>query len=202
MASRRSRVRTPPAPPTIEHAILRLHSAKRIQRALLRRTNKRSWRASGLPQRQLLARIEESRSLEACLFRRVCHSECGSSTRNANQEAEGSTLYRRVVERVPVKPGRSRVRTPPAPPVTDMRFHVYILRSESSERFYAGQTKDLAQRVAYHNADYSLPLKNRGPWKLVYSEVYATRSEAVRRETQIKRQKDRHFIDELLSASR
>src|SRR4029077_2526830 len=112
----RSRVRTPPAPPTIEHAILRLHSAKRIQGALLRRTNKRSWRASGLPQRQLLARIEESRSLEACLFRRLCHSEGGSSRRNTNQEAEGSTLYRRVVERVPVKPGRSRARPPPAPP--------------------------------------------------------------------------------------
>jgi len=83
-----------------------------------------------------------------------------------------------------------------------MRFYVYILRSESSGRYYVGQTKDLGERVAYHNANYSLALKNRGPWKLVYSEEYATRSAAVRRETQIKRQKDRHFIEELLSASR
>jgi putative endonuclease len=83
-----------------------------------------------------------------------------------------------------------------------MQFHVYILQSESSGRYYVGQTKDLAQRVAYHNANYSLALKNRGLWKLVYSEGYATRSEAVRREMQIKRQKDRRFIEELLSASR
>jgi len=83
-----------------------------------------------------------------------------------------------------------------------MRFYVYILQSESSGRYYVGQTKDLAKRVAYHNANYSLALKNRGPWKLVYSESYATRSEAVRREMQIKRQKDRRFIDALLSASR
>jgi putative endonuclease len=83
-----------------------------------------------------------------------------------------------------------------------MRFYVYILQSESSGRFYVGQTKDLAQRVAYHNANYSLALKNRGPWKLVYSEVCATQSEAVRREMQIKRQRDRRFIEELLSASR
>jgi len=83
-----------------------------------------------------------------------------------------------------------------------MRFYVYILQSESSGRYYVRQTKDLAKRVAYHNANYSLALKNRGPWKLVYSESYATRSEAVRREVQIKRQKDRRFIDALLSASR
>ena len=51
-----------------------------------------------------------------------------------------------------------------------MRFYVYILQSESSGRYYVGQTKDLAKRVAYHNANYSLALKNRGPWKLVYSE--------------------------------
>jgi putative endonuclease len=83
-----------------------------------------------------------------------------------------------------------------------MKFHVYILQSESSGRYYVGQTKELVQRVAYHNADYSLALRNRGPWKLVYSEEYSTRSEAVRRELQIKKQKDRRFIEGLLSASR
>jgi hypothetical protein len=44
-----------------------------------------------------------------------------------------------------------------------MHFYLYILRSEGSGRFYIGQTKDLAQRVAYHNASYSKSLKNREP---------------------------------------
>ncbi len=83
-----------------------------------------------------------------------------------------------------------------------MNFFVYILQSESSGRYYIGQTKDLEERVAYHNANYSRALKNRGPWKLIYYERYATRSEAVRREIYIKRQKDRRFIEELRSASR
>jgi len=55
-------------------------------------------------------------------------------------------------------------------------FSVYILQSESSGRYYVGHTKALNQRVAYHNANYSRALKNRGPWKLIHSENYATRA--------------------------
>ena len=42
-------------------------------------------------------------------------------------------------------------------------FGVYILQSQSTGRYYVGQTKDLQKRVAYHNANYSRALKNRGP---------------------------------------
>jgi putative endonuclease len=83
-----------------------------------------------------------------------------------------------------------------------MTFFVYILQSKSTGRYYVGQTKNLHQRVAYHNANYSRSLKNRGPWKLVHFEEYLSRSEAVRREAHIKKQKDRKYIERLLSASR
>ena len=83
-----------------------------------------------------------------------------------------------------------------------MPFHVYILQSEATGRYYVGQTKDLRERLTYHNAGYSLSLRNRGPWKLVYSESYATRSEAVLREQSLKRQKSRESIERLVSASR
>jgi putative endonuclease len=83
-----------------------------------------------------------------------------------------------------------------------MPFHIYILLSEKTNRYYVGQTIDVAARLAYHNANYSLALKNRGPWKLVYSEEYATRADAVRRERQIKSWKDRRMIEKLLGASR
>lgn len=81
-------------------------------------------------------------------------------------------------------------------------FFVYILQSQSTGRYYIGQTKNLPERVAYHNANYSRALKNRGPWKLVYREEYGTRGEAVRRERQIKSWKDRSLIERLVSASR
>ncbi|MGH9686516.1 MAG: GIY-YIG nuclease family protein [Candidatus Acidiferrales bacterium] len=81
-------------------------------------------------------------------------------------------------------------------------YHVYILQSVSSGRYYVGQTVDLVSRVAYHNANYSKSLKNRGPWKLLYSEKYATRAEAMRRERQIKSWKDRDLIGGLVNGSR
>ncbi|MBI3405342.1 MAG: GIY-YIG nuclease family protein [Acidobacteria bacterium] len=83
-----------------------------------------------------------------------------------------------------------------------MAYFVYILQSESSGRYYVGQTKDLEERFKYHNSNYSKALRNRGPWKLVYFEEFETRAEAVRRERYIKRQKDRAYIEHLLSASR
>jgi putative endonuclease len=83
-----------------------------------------------------------------------------------------------------------------------MAFHVYILRSESTNGFYVGQTQNVEERLAYHNANYSKSLKNRGPWKLLYLESYRTRSEAVCRERQIKSWKDRAMIERLVSASR
>ena len=83
-----------------------------------------------------------------------------------------------------------------------MLFYLYILRSQISGRFYVGQTQDVAKRLAYHNANYSKSLKNRGPWELFYTETYASRSDAMRRERQIKSWKDRKLIEQLPGASR
>jgi putative endonuclease len=83
-----------------------------------------------------------------------------------------------------------------------MAYYVYILQSESTGRYYVGQTGHLEERVRYHQSNYSKALKNRGPWKLRHFEEYLTRSEAMRREAYIKRQKDRRFNESLISASR
>ena len=83
-----------------------------------------------------------------------------------------------------------------------MGCHVYILRSLTTQRFYVGQAQDVKERLAYHNANYSKSLRDRGPWKLVRTEEYATRAEAMRRERQIKSWKDRSMIERLVGASR
>ena len=81
-------------------------------------------------------------------------------------------------------------------------YYLYILQSETTGRFYTGQAQDVSERLSYHNANYSKSLRNRGPWRLVYTEQYKTRSEALLRERQIKSWKDRRMIEKLLSASR
>lgn len=64
---------------------------------------------------------------------------------------------------------------------------VYILQCKD-DTLYTGITDDLLQRVAAHNtgkgAKYT---RGRGPVRVVYSEICADRSQALRREIQIKR---------------
>jgi putative endonuclease len=77
-------------------------------------------------------------------------------------------------------------------------YFAYILRSETSGKTYVGQTADLERRVSEHNdPDHSAvkyTTKNKGPWKLIHSEEFSTRSEAMRREKWLKSGVGREWI--------
>ncbi len=80
-------------------------------------------------------------------------------------------------------------------------FTVYILQSQTSGRFYVGHTEDLEERIHRHNSGQTKSGRNRGPWKLVYSAEYSTRSEAMRREMQIKSWKSHRYLQKLIQES-
>ena len=62
----------------------------------------------------------------------------------------------------------------------------YILRCADGT-LYTGWTNDLEKRVAAHNAGTGAKYtKGRGPVSLIYSESFATKEEAMRREFAIK----------------
>ena len=65
-------------------------------------------------------------------------------------------------------------------------FFVYIIESAVDNSFYIGQTKDLIKRVKYHNEGLSKYTSKKTPWKLVYSEEFNTRTEAIKRERFLK----------------
>ena len=83
-----------------------------------------------------------------------------------------------------------------------MPFYTYVLRSKSSGRFYVGHTENLTKRIFEHNNERTPSIRNRGPWELFHSELFPTRSEAARREREIKRMKSRLYIESLARASR
>jgi putative endonuclease len=80
-----------------------------------------------------------------------------------------------------------------------MTFNVYILQSQTSGRFYCGQTKNLEQRIRHHNdPDYRPDATTRrfkGPWLLVWKELHDDRSAAMSRERKIKRQGIQRFLN-------
>ncbi len=83
-----------------------------------------------------------------------------------------------------------------------MNYTVYILESEGSGRYYVGSTADLEDRLERHNRGRSKYTKSGIPWKVVFTEHYDTRGEAVRREKQIKNRKSRSYIEGLIRTSR
>jgi putative endonuclease len=54
-------------------------------------------------------------------------------------------------------------------------FTVYILFSATTEKYYTGQTQDLDNRIAEHNAGETASIKNGIPWQIVYIVELQTR---------------------------
>jgi putative endonuclease len=79
-----------------------------------------------------------------------------------------------------------------------MDFIVYILFSETKNRFYIGFTSSLEERLIRHNQKSKGFTGSVDDWKVVYTENYQTKELAHQRELQIKSWKSRIKIQELI----
>ena len=67
-----------------------------------------------------------------------------------------------------------------------MLFYTYIIEN-SSGIFYKGSTSDYLRRLEQHNAGLSRYTRGKGPWKLVFVQIFQTRKEAEQQEIKLKR---------------
>ena len=76
-----------------------------------------------------------------------------------------------------------------------MNYFVYILGSHKNSQFktYVGYTNNLSKRLFIHNKGKGAKSTRGRIWKVIYSEKYSTKSEAISREYYIK--KNRKFRD-------
>lgn len=75
-------------------------------------------------------------------------------------------------------------------------YTVYVLYNSTASRVYIGQTKDIIKRLNQHNSGTNKKhhtAKFQGKWELIYQELVATRSEAIKREKQLKSSRGREF---------
>jgi putative endonuclease len=80
-----------------------------------------------------------------------------------------------------------------------MSFYTYVLYSENFNKIYIGQSSDLEKRFWEHNNGFSKYTKRYIPWKIIYKETFESRSEAMKREKELKSQKGREYIWQLLN---
>lgn len=79
-----------------------------------------------------------------------------------------------------------------------MKYHLYILQSQSTGCYYCGHTDDLERRIRQHNdPDYKLNATTRrfkGSWELVWNEHYRVCGKAMIRERQIRKHGFKRFL--------
>ena len=79
-----------------------------------------------------------------------------------------------------------------------MSYYVYILKSKKDNKHYIGSTSDVNARIQYHNQGKQRSTKSRIPFELIYTEEYSTKTEAERREKEIKSYKGGNSFKKLI----
>lgn len=65
-------------------------------------------------------------------------------------------------------------------------YKVYILKSFKNNKHYIGHSENLEKRLSEHNRGDVRSTKNGKPWSIIYIENYESKSEARKRELEIK----------------
>lgn len=73
-------------------------------------------------------------------------------------------------------------------------YTVYILLSEKDNKRYIGFTDNLVRRLFEHNSGLVKSTKNRKPLKLIYTEQFENKSDAMNRERFFKSGFGRSFL--------
>ena len=79
-------------------------------------------------------------------------------------------------------------------------WYTYIIYSESIRKFYTGFTDNLNRRLERHNSGWGKFTSSGIPWRLVYFERFTSKTEAIKRENEIKKKKSRKYIESLINA--
>jgi putative endonuclease len=76
---------------------------------------------------------------------------------------------------------------------------VYILFSDAIQQYYIGYTsQDPKERLAKHLANHRGFTARAKDWKIVYTEVFSAKADALQREKQIKNWKSKLRITQLI----
>jgi len=80
-------------------------------------------------------------------------------------------------------------------------FTVYVLYSKDYNKIYIGFTSDLVQRFLSHNelGKKGWTIKFR-PWQLIHTEEFQLKSDAIKREKELKTATGRNYIWSLIKA--
>ena len=82
-----------------------------------------------------------------------------------------------------------------------MKYYVYIIYSQSKDKYYIGYTHNPQERLEEHNLGATTSTRPGRPWILVYAEELTDKTSAIKREREIKKMKSRKYIERQISGN-
>jgi putative endonuclease len=74
-------------------------------------------------------------------------------------------------------------------------FHVYIIESETTNKWYYGFTERIPmERLLEHNGNHHHFTANNGPWKLIFTRNFENKKHALSFEKKLKPLRNKKFI--------
>ncbi len=65
-------------------------------------------------------------------------------------------------------------------------YHVYVIESVDTDKWYIGFTSNLKRRLEQHNRHENVSTSRERAWKLIYCETYVNKMDALGREKFLK----------------
>ena len=81
-------------------------------------------------------------------------------------------------------------------------YYTYILYSELKDKFYIGSSENPNERLKKHNNKNKGYTNQSNDWKIVFSQSFESRTEAMAFERKIKNWKSRKMILKLIAESK
>lgn len=80
-----------------------------------------------------------------------------------------------------------------------MKYSLYILYSETIDRYYVGISNNPEKRLEYHNTFYKGWTRRGRPWQLIFRKEFDNKEVAFKWECWIKKQKSRIVIESIIN---
>ena len=84
---------------------------------------------------------------------------------------------------------------------TEPMYSIYILYSESGNKYYVGSSQNPQLRLGFHNTIERGFTARYRPWKMVYVHRFDSKSQAQKAERKVKGWKSRNMIEETFMLS-
>ncbi len=83
--------------------------------------------------------------------------------------------------------------------MSEEQYYVYILYSESGDRYYKGMSQNPERRLDFHNTRERGYTSRYRPWKLVYTKGFQSKTDALAAERKVKGWRNRVMIERLIA---